>query len=63
MYLSVYIQAQEEEGPARDVRDMLWGHCRGVLESRPSSLPALCAVAYLTLVDIIRGTSALNFVR
>lgn len=37
------------------VRDMLWGHCVAVLDIIPSSLPALTAVAYLTLLDVIKS--------
>ena len=52
----VSIQAQLEG--CEGVRDVLWRHCHEVLDVRPSSLPALTAVAYLTLEDIINGTSS-----
>lgn len=45
----------EEESSAGDVKDMLLEHCHEVLNSRPSSPPVLYTVAYLTLVDMIRG--------
>ena len=38
-----------------DMRDMLLLHCREVLEKRPSCLPAMSAIAYLTLADLVKG--------
>lgn len=48
------LQAEKEESSARDLKDMLLGHCHEVLDSRPSAA-ALSTVAYLTLVDMIQG--------
>ena len=39
-----------------DMRDMLVLHCHEVLEKRPSCLPAMSAIAYLTLTDLVKGT-------
>lgn len=56
LYMYIYVlQAEKEESSARDLKDMLLGHCHEVLDSRPSSSPALSTVAYLTLVDLIQG--------
>ena len=47
------IQALPEEDVK--IRDLLQRQCQEVLDNKPSSLPALSAIAYLTLLDIIKG--------
>lgn len=48
----------QSEGEQK-VREMLWNHCGHILETRPSSQPALTATVFVCLEDILSGIATL----